>query len=232
MKPLRPLKPIATLTLMAALGAAGCANYVSYRADGFKHMEAGDTAAAVESFGQSVEARPTDFQAHYWLGVNLLKEGDAISAQAPLEQALALRPNDPEWRPRIADALADSYYQQGPGQVEKLYTFLDNMVVTYGFQTVDFTRKARFLGQLGDGDGQKLALDKAAYFAPEGDVAPYLALADFYQGFNNVPAEIQALKYAYHTDPGSELVKNRLRGLGIIPGPTVSDAPPKAPSLD
>ena len=75
-------------------------------------MKAGDVAGAVEHFEQAVEVRSTDFQGQYWLGVNLLQAGDAIRAQAPLEQALALRPHDPVWRPRIADAVAESYYQQ------------------------------------------------------------------------------------------------------------------------
>ena len=46
------------------------------------------------------------------------------------------------------------------------------------------------------------------------------------------PGAVQALKYAYYTDPTAEVVKDRLRGLGIIPGPTVSDIPPKAELLD
>lgn len=211
--------------LLAGLALTGCETSVSHRSDGLSSMREGDTAAAIEHFQRSVEARSTDFQAQYWLGVNLLKADDALRAQAPLEQALALRPGDPAWTPRIADALADSYYLQG--ETEKLYDFLDNMVTTYEQQSHDYMRQAKFMGLVGDSDGQKLALEKAAFFAPAGDIRPYLAQADFYEAVNDVPAAIEALGFAYHTDPSSEVVKNRLRGLGIIPGPTVGKVPDK-----
>ena len=216
--------------LAAVLPLTGCKTAVSYRAEGFRAMQEGDKVKAVEKFEKSVEARSTDFQAQYWLGVNLLQTGEPIRAQAPLEQALALRPDDPVWRPRIADAVAESYLQQG--LTEKLYGFLDNQIVTYGQQTPDFMRKAKYLGKIGDSDGQRRALEKAGYFAPKGDLTPYLALADFYAAVNDVPNEVQALKYAYFTDPSADVVKNRLRGLGIIPGPTVSAEPPKAAILE
>ena len=229
MTPARPARRSATPLLCAGiltcLVLTGCKNSVSYRADGLASMREGDTAAAIEHFQKSVETRSTDYQAQYWLGANYLKAGDALRAQAPLEQALALRPNDPDWTPRIADALADSYYRQG--EIEKLYDFMENMVTTYHQQSPDFMRQAKFMGLVGDSDGQKLALEKAAFFAPAGDLRPYLAQADFYESVNDVPAAIEALGYAYHTDPSSEIVKNRLRGLGIIPGPTIGRVPDK-----
>jgi len=234
MTPARPARRFATILfhagLLAGLTLTGCETNVSHRADGIGSMREGDTAAAIEYFQKAVEFRSTDFQAQYWLGVNLLKADDPLRAQAPLEQALALRPADASWTPRIADALADSYYRQG--EVEKLYDFLDNMVTTYEQQSGDYARQAKFMGLLGDSDGQKLALEKAAFFAPAGDIKPYLAQADFYEAVNDVPAAIEALGFAYHTDPSAEIVKNRLRGLGVIPGPTVGKAPDKPALLD
>ena len=211
--------------LLVGLTLAGCETNVSHRADGLGSMRGGETATAIEHFQKAIEARSTDYQSQYWLGANLLKANDPLRAQAPLEQALALRPGDPDWTPRIADALADSYYRQG--QVEKLYDFLENMVTTYQQQTGDYMRQAKFMGLVGDSDGQKLALEKAAFFAPAGDIGPYLAQADFYEAVNDVPSAIESLGYAYHTDPSAEVVKNRLRGLGIIPGPTVGKVPDK-----
>ncbi len=216
--------------LLASLTLAGCQANVSNRSAGFDSMREGDTAAAIEYFQKSVDARSTDFQSQYWLGVNYLNSGDPLRAQVPLEQALALRTGDRLWTPKIADALADSYY--GQDQVERMYDFLDNMVKTYGQQSGDYMRQAKFMGLVGDSDGQKLALDKAAFFAPAGDIKPYLAQADFYEAHNNVPAAIEALGFAYYSDPNAEVVKDRLRGLGIIPGPTVGKAPDKPALID
>ncbi|MEM7626209.1 MAG: hypothetical protein AAF333_11490 [Planctomycetota bacterium] len=211
--------------LLALLAGVGCKNHVVYRERGFDDFKADDFAAAAENFRLAIDKKPSDFQSQYYLGLSLLEEDQPVSAQAPLEQALALRPDDPKWTPRIIDALAESYYEQE--RYETLYAFLDDTIATYRQQSYDFLRKAKYLGLLGDADGQKTALEKAGYFAPAGDAGPYLALADFYLGVNDVPNAIQALRYGYHEEPANERVKNALRGLGVVPGPTIADAPPK-----
>ncbi len=234
MTPARPARRFTAFCAHAALLAGGmlvgCESSVSQRSEGISSMRQGDTAAAIEHFQAAVEARGTDFRAQYWLGVNLLTADEPLRAQVPLEQALALRPADPAWTPRIADALADSYYRQS--QTQTLYDFLDNMVKTHGQQSRDFMRQAKFMGLVGDSDGQKLALDKAGFFAVKGDIRPYLAQADFYEAVNDVPAAVEALSFAYYEDSTAEVVKDRLRGLGIIPGPTVAKAPKKADVLE
>ena len=213
------------LLLAATLAPIGCTNNVVYRERGYEDYRVGDYAAATDDFRKAVEKKPSDFKAQYYLGASLLKQGLAIQAQTALEQSLAARPDDPEWTPQIADLLAESYYQQE--RVETLYGFLDNMIATYNQQTVDYLRKAKYLGLLGDADGQKDALQKAAYFALPGDAEPYLAISDFYLAVNDVPNAIQALRYGYYVAPENEDVKNALRGLGVVPGPTIADAPPK-----
>lgn len=214
----------------SVLLGVGCENNVVFRERGYDHYRSQDYAAAAEDFQTAVDKKPADFMAQYYLGLSMLRQGRPVPAQVPLEQALALAPDDPTWTPKIADAVAESYYQQE--RYETLYGFLDNMIQTYHQQPVDFLRKARYLEKLGDADGQKAALQKAAYFAPANDASPYLAIADFYLAVNDVPNAIQALKYGYYVDPDSDEVKNGLRGLGIVPGPTIADAPPKPELID
>lgn len=219
----------AGLAAMVLLGV-GCENNVVFRERGYDNYRAQDYATAAENFQKAVEKKPADFKAQYYLGVTMLQMDKPVSAQTPLEQALAVAPDDPEWTPKIADALAETYYQQE--RYETLYGFLDNMIQTYHQQPADFLRKARFLAKMGDADGQKTALQKAAFFAPADDASPYLAIADFYLAVNDVPNAIQALRFGYYVDPDNEVVKDGLRGLGVVPGPTIADAPPKPALID
>ncbi len=216
--------------LIGTLSLTGCKNNVVYRELGYESYRQQDYLTAAEQFQTAVDKKPSDYRAQYYLGVSMLKLDKPIPAQTPLEQALALRPDDPEWTPRIADSLAETYYQQE--RYEALYGFLDSMIQTYNQQPVDFLRQAKYLGLLGDADGQKTALQKAAYFAPANDPSPYLAIADFYETVNDTPSAIQALRYGYYVAPDSDEVKDRLRGLGIVPGPTIADAPPKPELID
>lgn len=218
------------LGLLGAMALTGCKNNVVYRELGYDSYRELDFTTAAEHFQAAVDKKPSDFRSQYYLGVTMLKLDKPIPAQTPLEQALALRPDDPQWTPKIADSLAETYYQQE--RYETLYGFLDNMVQTYSQQPVDFLRKAKYLGLLGDADGQKTALQKAAFFAPANDPSPYLAIADFYETVNDTPNAIQALRYGYYVAPDSDTVKDRLRGLGIVPGPTIADAPPKPELID
>ncbi|MEM8738367.1 MAG: hypothetical protein AAGG38_07820 [Planctomycetota bacterium] len=220
----------AAMLLVAVMTATGCKNHVVYREKGYDQYRAADYAAAADNFREAVKLKPGDFRSQYYLAASLLKQDQAIAAQIPLERALTLRGGDPEWRPRIADLLAESYYQQE--RFDTLYAFLDDQIRTYSQQTPDFLRKAKYLDLLGDADGQKIALQKAAYFAPADDATPYLAIADFYLTVNDVPNAIQALRFGYYVDAENEDVKDGLRGLGVVPGPTIADAPPKPEILD
>lgn len=215
--------------ILAAAGMTvvmtGCANHVTYRERGYDDLRQGDTTSAVEDFRKAVEITPSDYRSQYYLGHCLNQMGDPIAAQVPLEQALAIRAEDPEWTPRIADALAESYFLQD--RYETLYAFLEDQVQTYHQNTRDYLRQAKYMGKMGDADGQKTALQKAAYFAPPGDETPYIAIAEFYLSVNDIDNAVQAYRFGYYVNPKSEAVKNGLRGQGIIPGPTIADAPPK-----
>ena len=220
------VKWIAGLCLLTLGVQLGCKNHVGYREDGWDAYRQKDYAAAEENFREAVTIYPADYLSQYYLGLALLELGQPVQAQTPLEQALELRPQDPVWTPQIADALAESYLQQE--RIETLYAFLDNMIERYHQQPRDFLRKARMLGEIGDADGQKLALVKAGQFAEMGDATPYLAQAAFFMEVNDIPAAIQSLQYGYYVDPDNVDVQEQLRGQGIVPGPTVARQPPKA----
>lgn len=59
-------------------------------------FEAGETATAVQTLEQAVEAKPDHARAHYMLGLSYANAGDNAKAKQHLEKFVELAPNDPE----------------------------------------------------------------------------------------------------------------------------------------
>ena len=66
---------------------------------------------------------------------------------------------------------------------------------------------------------------KAASFAAPSDPEAQLAIADFYESVGNTEKVIHALRRALYIDPDNRHIQQRLRGYGVIPGPTAALAP-------
>ncbi len=222
------------LTGGALLGSAtGCKkqqvvealdNYALYRNRGFEQYKAGNFAGAAASFREASNRRGRDVTSLYWWATSEMNLGRYNEAQFPLEQAYAIAPDHPEWTARVLDRLAEVYFQQG--RQEKLRSFLTETTEQFGRNTRDFQRQAFYLLKIGDLDGAKLSLRKAAYFAPAGDASPYVAMADFYEAVNDQPSARQSLQYAYYIDPETPNVAARLKGYGIVLGPSAGLQPP------
>lgn len=202
----------------------GCENNIQIREKGLRSMRQQDLAGAEEQFARAAERKPTDFLAHYYLGEARIRQNRGLGAQLALEKALSIEPRNPEWTPLILDKLAEAIYIQG--RQENLQAFLEQTVKTYG-KTRDYLRQAEYLVKIGDLDGAKLAYRKAAYFADPKDESPYLGIAAFYESIHDVPNAVAALRYAYYVNPANPKVAAGLRRFGVVPGPTVAEAPPK-----
>jgi tetratricopeptide (TPR) repeat protein len=216
--------PGCLLVLAGCLLLGGCVSNLHLRQQGRNATFAGDLELAHQKFAQAVQREPDDYRAQYYLGVNDLARKQPLEGQWALENALRLRPDDPEWTPQILDQIAEALYQQD--QADKLEVFLRTTLGYYG-QWNDYLRQAKYLAKIGDMDGAALAHHQAAYFAPAGYTSPYLAMADFYESINNQPKVELALRYAYHVNPKAAKVSQRLRKFGIVPGPTIAVSPPK-----
>ena len=245
---MRPIHLTMTFLSAAVLMAIGCqstdpqADAESAKADdpgfgvtnrmirekGFDAINVGDWELARDKFAQATRRKPDDWMAQYYLGACEMHLGRPHQAQLALEKALILRPEDPRTTPRILDRLAEAYYRQD--RVESLTAFLDETSESYGLSH-DYLRQAKYLVKVGDMDAAELAFRKAAYFAQEGDVTPYIAIADFYAAINDAPNTATALRYANYIAPGNPDVAERLRKLGIVPGPTQTLEPPKPAML-
>lgn len=217
-----------TITLAWALCLplviAGCQTAANLREEGRLALNRGQYARALDKCSLAVEKDPSSAHSQYQLGLAYLALDRGFEAQYALEKAHALEPDDRELTPDILDALAEALSQQD--RTANLYAFLDKMVETYR-TTRDYLRQAEYLAKSGDPDAARLSFRKAAYFADPGDVEPYLAIADFYTAISDQPNAVTALRYANYVAPGNLDVAERLRQFGIVPGPTVAQAPPK-----
>lgn len=215
---------LVALAVALLVGAGGCMNHVVYREKGVEALNRNDPAGAQVYLRSAVEKKPTDWRSQYLLGLSLLKSGRAAEAQIPLEQALQLKPQGEE-APEVIDALAESLFQQK--RYEPLANFLAEVAGYYNTPR-DFMRQGRYLEKTGDPDGAIVAYGKAGLFAPPTDPEPYIAMADLYDALGDVPKAVQALKWAYHADPYNANLPDRFRRHGLVPGPTMAEAPPKA----
>ena len=177
----------------------------------------GDLAAAKAHLQRAINQDPTDWQAQYMLGVVELEDGRPLAAESHFARAVSIHGRH-EQTPKILDMLAESLFRQG--EQSRLQEMLRSATQRYG-QMRDFIRQSYYLSKIGDDDGAMLALRKAFEFAPEGDPAAHLAAADFYEAIGNQDEAILALRRAYTLDDRNETIKNRLRALGVVPGPTI-----------
>lgn len=168
-----------------------------------------------------VENDPTDWEAHYYLGLVRLEQGRPIDAELLLERALRLRQDYPETS-QILDALAEAIYQQN--RINALYAMLQQATEQYG-TSQDYLRQAIYLGKTGDADGAVVAFRKAAQFAAPDDARPYIAAADFYESIGNNPEAVINLRHALYIRKNDPFIGNRLRKHGIVPGPA-AELPP------
>ncbi len=202
----------------------GCRTALDIRNEGVAALNRGQNELAVQKFTEAVERDPSSARNHYQLGRGYLAVNENVKAQYELEKALALRPNEPELTPDILDSLAEAIYRQD--MTANLYAFLEKQVKDFG-TTRDYLRQGKYLAKAGDPDAARLAFRKGAYFAAPNDPEPYIAIADFYTAIGDQPEAVTALRYANYVDPGNRDVAERLRQFGIVPGPTVTEAPPK-----
>ncbi len=210
---------------VAVVAFSGCVqSNARLRKQGSEAYLSEDIVQADERFSQAVARDPTDWKSLFYLGRVRLAQARWFDAQLLLEQALELRHHDPETAD-ILDGLAESLSKLG--RVQKLHSVLAQAVEEYGTSR-DYTRQGRYLHQLGNIDAAKLAYRKAAFFAEEGNVEPFVALADFYELIGDTENAITALRHAYAVKPSDSRLDRRLRRYGIVPGPTVGIKPEKA----
>lgn len=207
-----------------ALLLAGCQSAINLRDEGVLALRRGQNQLAVQKLTQSVELDESSARSRYQLGRAYLAVNENIKAQYELEKAYALAPDEDDLTPDILDHLAEALYRQD--RTASLFAFLEKQT-SQTPTTRDYLRQGKYFAMAGDPDAARLAYRKATYFADPKDVRPYVAIADFYTSIGDEPNAVLALRYANYVAPGNLDVAERLRKFGIVPGPTITEAPPK-----
>ena len=237
--------------VLGVLGAmcGGCLTNDMARLRGHQAYEDGDYAVARAYFQRCVHRDPTDWKSQYYMGLLALADGRPTVARHSLELAYVIRQdrtslspgrpklNEPPPPPsyleddeagrwptlaQIIDAIAESLYQEG--NAPRLAAFCQEAIDTYG-TTRDYLRLARYLQLVGDHDGALATFRKAAKVAQPDDAEPYVAMANFYEAIGQDKEAILSLRRAHYVQPEDRRIADRLRGHGIVPGPTIQLPP-------
>ena len=71
------------------------------------YYSSGRPAAAEAEFAKAVELDPVNDYAHFGLGLCLLRQGDRLGARRHLKLAVAMRPDQPDYRNALERAVAE-----------------------------------------------------------------------------------------------------------------------------
>ena len=215
-KMFKPLRTVVLLCLSICL--FGCSTSrprpaVAIRVDADRFFQRGNFEEAVKHYAEIVARYPGDWEAQYRYGTCQLELGDAFEARQALEVAHTRRPT----HVGIVDALAEAMFQLG--DESRLFAFLRERADS--MQTVEsYLRLARYSMELGDPDSCRKALETAMIMDEGQTVTPFVHAADFAQRIGDLDLAVIRLRQAYAINPFDEMIKNRLRDLGEIPGPS------------
>ncbi|MBT8484255.1 MAG: tetratricopeptide repeat protein [Phycisphaerales bacterium] len=209
----------ATIVVLTCLMfiAGGCATQrpvTDVMASGDRALSRGDYAGAVAEFEEVTNRYPGDWRAQYKLGLALIELGDYTPARRALEIAHTRRPQENA----IVEALAEAMFRQG--NHEQLYAFLQQRVDKT--QSVDSClRLARYCIAIDDPDSAQHAIDLAMEWDGGRTAEPFIVAAELAQHVGDEARAMQLLQSGYEVNPHDRRIGQRLRALGMVPGPTM-----------
>ena len=208
----------AVLAACAFAGCTGTPPAERFIARGDERFHFDNYEGAAEMYERAVESQPGKWEAHYKLGLAQLELGNYSDARRNLELAYSRRPG----RDDIADALAESLYRLG--QEDRLYTFLQDRARSTG-EARDYLVLAEYAEELDDPDMARRSINTAIELDEGRSVEPYLFAADLAERLGDLDEAIRRLRQALSIDVRDERVRQRLRDLGEIPGPSIALPP-------
>jgi len=215
----RPAAVVLSLVLAVSLTACdGPRPVETLRTWGDWYFKQQEYDKAAGEYGEITDRLPGDWEAQYQLGLCFIETGRYDEARTALEIALTRRPKNED----VADALADAMFHQG--NQNELFAFLRGRAESQ--QSVHaHLRRAEYALKLSDPDTAKVAIETAIVIDNGQTIEPYLIAADFAQQLGDLEMAVRRLRQAYGIDPYNKIVKQRLRDLGEIPGPTIALPP-------
>lgn len=178
----------------------------------------GDFEGAQDEYAEIVARYPGDWQAHYRLGLSMLKTGEYGGARRALETAYTHKPDSQE----VANALAEAMFLQG--DENRLFAFLRDRASTT--QSVEaYLQLARYSMELNDPDSAQTALDTAIELDKGMSTQPYLEAARLAERLGHLDDAVKRLRQAYGINPHDQRILEKLRALGEDPA-KVTPLPP------
>lgn len=183
------------------------------------HAEAqGDDARALELWTEYVDRRPHEAMARHRLGLVLMRTGNPSAASEHLWVAHDLRPANTEY----LEALSESLHQSG--QRDTLFQLLRN-TMNEGGLAAGHMRYATFAIRNGLVDEAEESIRVAAALEGTNSDKPYRMLADLARQTGDAEREIEAWRTVLWFNVTDAEANQRLRELGVIPGPSLATAP-------
>lgn len=189
--------------------------------DATRAYERGDYSAAAADYQEYITVRPGDTEGRLGLGRSLLILGNPGEAIDHLWVAYDADPQD-EMR---AELLAEAMF--AAGETQELIQFLRDRTEQPG-RVHDYLVLGRYAAECGLPDEAAPALLTAARLDRGQSVEPQLALAEFYESVGDTASAVQRYRMALWIDQENEEIRQRVRALGEIPGPTFAIIPEEA----
>ncbi len=181
-------------------------------------LEDGDYEHAESQFTLALDNRGGSTDARMGLARTQLKLGQPAHAREQMEMVYSVHPQDP----KVLDLLAETMIASG--DVAGMQSLLvSNAQLSNHPQ--DWLRLGRHLMTAGDLDEAKQAMFMAARL-DHGQSAVYqVALAEFFASIGDHASSKERYRMALYAEPMNETVKDALRQMGEIPGPTLAIPP-------
>ena len=189
--------------------------------DATRAFERGDYSTAAADYQEYIEARPGDTNGRLGLGKSLLILGSPSEAVDHLWVAYDADPMDDS----RAELLAEAMYQAE--QPQELIQFLRERTEQPG-RVSDYLTLGRYAALCGLPDEAEPAFITAARLDKGLNLEPQLALARFYESIGDTQSAVQRYRMALWIDGENEEIRERVRAMGEIPGPTFAIMPEEA----
>lgn len=215
------------ITAVSLLLAGGCQpatrsakttplNELSRQAD-YAELQ-GNDARAMELWGEFVERRPHEPMARHRYGLLLMRNGDPLAAVEHIRVARDLRPARIEYLESLLEALHLA------GEKDELFQLLRDSMNEGGLAEGRM-RYATYAMRSGLADEAEESLRIAAALEGTRSVRPYQLMADLARQTGDKEREVEALRTVLWFNVSDPATNQRLRELGVIPGPSLATPP-------
>ena len=178
-------------------------------------FEWGRYEAAAEHYRLILDREPGDDEALEGYGRCMLALGQPAKAAESFSLAVARRPGDRDLLVLLAEAQFEAGELDEAFDLVRTWALDNNDAVTW-YKLADFARRSN------DPDTARESIVRAIEIDPEGSASYYILAAEIDMDLlQNTTSALRRLRQAYGLEPENQLISDRIRAYGEIPGPTL-----------